>query len=70
MQRLPLFEELSFADKNFFLSHTVSEKKCFIDEKYEGKIFIANNHIAVDCGAVFGDPLGCICLDTMEEIYI
>lgn len=41
-----------------------------IDKNSMGKIWKGNNHIAVDCGAVFGNPLGCICLDTMEEFYV
>ena len=41
-----------------------------IDENFSGKIWKRNNHIAVDCGAGFGKPLGCICLDTMEEFYV
>lgn len=36
----------------------------------EGKIYRKNDHIAIDCGAVFGYGLGCICLDTMEEFYV
>lgn len=42
----------------------------FIDEKFKRKIWKQNNHIAIDCGAVFHGTLGCLCLDTMEEIYI
>ena len=42
----------------------------FIDPDYTGRIWKGNNHIAIDCGAVFGNPLGYICLDTMEEIYV
>ena len=41
-----------------------------IDPASKGLIWKKNHHIAIDCGAVFGNPLGCICLDTMEEIYI
>ncbi len=41
-----------------------------IDKAYDRKIFRKNNHIAIDCGAVFERPLGCICLDTMEEFYV
>ena len=26
--------------------------------------------VAIDCGAVYGGRLGCICLDTMEEYYV
>ena len=41
-----------------------------IDKDYAGRIYIKNNHIAVDCGAAFRQgKLGCICLDTMEEFY-
>ena len=39
------------------------------DEEFQS--YIKNNHIAVDCGAVFEDGrLGCICLDTMKEYYV
>ncbi len=41
-----------------------------IDKVYDGRIFRKNKHIAIDCGAVFERPLGCICLDTMEEFYV
>lgn len=41
-----------------------------IGPEYAGSIYKKNNHIAVDCGAVFkAGRLGCICLDTMEEFY-
>lgn len=43
----------------------------FVNKKYEGSIYKKNNHIAIDCGAVYsGGRLGCICLDTMEEFYV
>lgn len=41
-----------------------------IGKEYEGKIYMKNNHIAIDCGAAHGKPLGCICLDTLEEFYV
>ena len=55
--------------EDFYLvsGHTPTE---LIDENYAGKIYRQNNHIAVDCGAVFGHPLGCICLDDMQEFYV
>ena len=40
-----------------------------IDKKSRGKIWKGNNHIAIDCGTFFDNPLGCICLDTGEEFY-
>lgn len=107
LNSLPLFEEISVENQNFFLAHTVPAKEkmlcmdnCrlydfimgepeyektyfentvvitghtptgFIDPDYAGRIWKGNNHIAIDCGAVFGNPLGCICLNTMEEIYV
>ena len=41
-----------------------------IDKRYIGKIWQGNGHIALDCGAAYGGPLGCLCLDTMKEYYI
>lgn len=40
------------------------------DNPNPGKIYRANNHIAIDCGSGFGGQLGCICLDTGEEYYV
>lgn len=54
-------------DTLFVTGHTPTG---FIDPAYVGRIWQKNNHIAIDCGAAFGNPLGCICLDTLEEIYI
>ncbi len=34
-----------------------------------GRIYRANNHIAIDCGCSFEGVLGAICLDTGEEFY-
>lgn len=41
-----------------------------IDEKYRSRIYRKDNHIAIDTGAVFGERMSCICLDTFEEFYI
>jgi len=41
-----------------------------IDEAYRGKIYRKNNNINIDTGAVFGDTLACLCLDTDEEFYV
>ena len=63
----PEYEKCYFEDMTIVTGHTPTG---FIDSDYIGRIWKGNRHIAVDCGAVFGNPLGCICLDTMEEIYI
>lgn len=41
-----------------------------IGEKYKGRIYKANGHIAIDCGAGFGMPLGYIRLDDFMEFYV
>lgn len=41
-----------------------------IEGATEGRIYRANNYIAIDCGAVFDLGLGCLCLDTDEEFYV
>ncbi len=61
------YDKVYFEDKYIVTGHTPT---ALIDESYTGKIYKKNNHIAIDCGAVFGSPLGCICLDTMEEFYV
>lgn len=63
----PEYEKMYFEDMLTVTGHTPTG---FIDPEYTGQIWKGNNHIAIDCGAVFGNPLGCICLDTMEEIYV
>ena len=63
----PEYEKMYFEETIIVTGHTPTG---FIDPDYTGRIWKGNNHIAIDCGAVFGNPLGCICLDTMEEIYV
>ena len=55
-----------FDDKYVVSGHTPT---AFIDYAYKGRIWQKNNHIALDCGATFGNPLGCVCLETLEEFY-
>ena len=40
-----------------------------IDPKYEGRIYMENHHIAVDCGCVYGKRLGAYCFETGECFY-
>ena len=63
----PDYEEVYFEDKYIITGHTPTG---FIDSNSVGKIWKQNHHIAIDCGAVFGNPLGCLCLDTMQEFYV
>lgn len=63
----PDYEECYFEDKYVVTGHTPTG---FIEKESLGRIWKGNKHIAIDCGAVFGKSLGCMCLDTMEEHYI
>ena len=42
----------------------------FIDPLCSGRILQRNNHVAIDCGAVYTGTLGCVCLETLEEFYV
>lgn len=63
----PDYDKVYFEDKIIISGHTPT---VFIDRSKKGKIVKLNNHIAIDCGCVFGYGLGCLCLDTMEEYYV
>lgn len=41
-----------------------------IPEAPKGKIFQTDNCILMDCGAAFGEALGCLCLETGKEFYV
>lgn len=63
----PNYEKVYFKDMILVTGHTPTG---IIDAKSAGCIWKKNNHIAIDCGAVYGKCLGCLCLDTMEEYYV
>ena len=63
----PDYEKEYAADTLFITGHTPT---ALIDPGYKGRICRKHNHIAIDCGAAFDGPLGCICLDTLDEIYV
>ena len=67
LEPIPEYGSVYFKDRLIVTGHTPTY---FIDERYEGRIWKGNDHIAIDCGASFGGTLGCICLDTMEEFYV
>ena len=56
-----------FEDSYLVTGHTPT---VFIDGAEPGRIFKGNRHIAIDCGMVLEETLGCICLDTLEEFYV
>jgi serine/threonine protein phosphatase 1 len=61
------YSKVYYEDRYLVTGHTPT---ALIDPDCSGKIFRRNNHIVVDCGAVYLGTLGCLCLDTMEEIYV
>lgn len=61
------YDKKYYDNKYIVTGHTPT---IFIDPEYDGKIYIKNNHIAIDCGAVFGGILGCICLNDFKEYYV
>ena len=63
----PDYEERYFDDMYVVTGHAPTG---LIEPKSVGRIWKGNGHIAIDCGAVFGKSLGCMCLDTMEEFYV
>ena len=63
----PEYDKKYFEDKYIVTGHTPT---IFIDPEYDGKVYIKNNHIAIDSGAVFGRILGCICLNNFKEYYV
>lgn len=66
-----------YPDKTVVFGHTPTRT---IRRKYgigagqehagEDGIIIADGMIAIDCGCGHGGPLGCLCLDTMERVYV
>ena len=62
----PDYDEVYDPERIFVTGHTPTE---LIDPAFQGRIWKGNNHIAIDCGAVFGNPLGGMCLETGEEFY-
>lgn len=56
-----------FEDETVFVvcGHTPTVNLCG-----ENRIYHSEGNIFIDCGAVFGGKLGCLCLDSMEEFYI
>ena len=61
------YEREYYADRYLVTGHTPT---CEIDEAYRGRIYRKNRHIAVDCGAGWELPLGCIRLEDLAEFYV
>ena len=63
------YNRVYFKDAILVTGHTPT---FHIGEKYRGKVYRRNNHLAIDTGGVFnvGGTFSCVCLDTGEDFYI
>lgn len=59
-----------FKDKYLVYGHTPTPYYTGDSDCWNAQIFHKDMLFAIDCGCAFGGPLGCICLDTLEEIYV
>ncbi len=57
-----------YPDKYVITGHTPT--MTIPENPRPGYIYKNNRHIAIDCGAVFGGRLACLCLETEEEFYV
>lgn len=66
-------DKFYFPNKRVILGHTPTQL-FYAEEDRDDRhptFFKTDSFIDIDCGCVFPDgKLGCLCLDTMEEIYI
>ena len=68
LEGTPEYEQTYYEDEYIVTGHTPTG---LISEEYSGRIYVKNNHIAIDCGAVFENGrLGCIRLNDMKEYYV
>lgn len=58
-----------FKDRYLVYGHTPTPYYTGVRPE-DARIFREDMLIGIDCGCESGGPLGCICLDTLEEIYV
>jgi serine/threonine protein phosphatase 1 len=64
----PNYSKVYFPDKYLVTGHKPTRN---IRENLSGDcVFIRNNHIAIDCGAVFGGKLCAYCFETGKAVYV
>ena len=69
----PEVDTVYYEDKRVIFGHTPVQFLADEDDvsKAPAKIYRNGNLIDIDCGCVFPcGRLGCLCLDTLEEIYV
>lgn len=63
----PDYSKVYFEDKILVTGHRPT---LTLEGEDKGKILCKNNHIAIDCGCVYGGKLGVMCLDDGRKWYI
>lgn len=63
----PDYEKQYFRDSSVYI---VSGHTPTLVVTGKDRIHHSHNNILIDCGAVYGGRLACLCLDTMEEYYV
>jgi serine/threonine protein phosphatase 1 len=63
----PDYQRQYFSNSDMYMvcGHTPTRFVTGMDEIYHSA-----NNILIDCGAVYGGRLACLCLDTMQEFYV
>ncbi len=61
------YSQVYYRNKLLITGHTPT---LFFGAQWRGRMFRENNHIDVDCGAVYCGALGCLCLENLEEIVV
>lgn len=63
----PDYQRQYFSNSDMYVvcGHTPTRFVTGMDEIYH-----SSNNILIDCGAVYGGRLACLCLDTMQEFYV
>jgi serine/threonine protein phosphatase 1 len=64
--KAPDYEKVYFKDKYLVTGHLPTRA---IPGAKADEIYIANNHIAIDCAAGYGGKVGCIRLDDFKTFY-
>ena len=74
------YDKVYFPDKYLVTGHTPTRviharERGFLyrelcPTKYIDEVYMKNNHIAIDCGCVYGGKLAAICLETLEVFYV
>ena len=60
------YSNVYFKNKYLITGHTPTVA---INQKFMGKVYSKNGHIALDCGAAYGGKLAAICLDALKLYY-